>query len=90
VTRRGRISALRRRWQQRGASQTPLLLPIRHLVRAQIPAFLELRTKREHFLDRLRRLPNRNDIHDLELRLGERMDSLAVRFDRALDPHFSR
>ncbi len=35
-------------------------------------------------------LPNRSDIHDLELRLGERMDSLAVRFDRAFDPHFSR
>jgi hypothetical protein len=47
------------------------------------------RTKREHFLDRLRRLPSRADIHDLELRLGERMDSLAVRFDRAFDPHLS-
>ncbi len=35
-------------------------------------------------------LPNRADIHDLELRLGERMDSLAVRFDRAFDPHLSR
>jgi hypothetical protein len=34
-------------------------------------------------------LPSRADIHDLELRLGERMDSLAVRFDRAFDPHFS-
>jgi len=30
-------------------------------------------------------LPNRVDIHDLELRLGERMDSLAARFDRAFD-----
>jgi len=30
-------------------------------------------------------LPNRADIHDLELRLGERMDSLAARFDRAFD-----
>jgi hypothetical protein len=48
-----------------------------------------VRTKREHFLDRLRRLPSRADIHDLELRLGERMDSLAVRFDRAFDPHLS-
>ena len=47
------------------------------------------RTKREHFLDRLRGLPSRADIHDLELRLGERMDSLAVRFDRAFDPHLS-
>src|SRR3984957_911038 len=35
------------------------------------------------------RLPSRADIHDLELRLGERMDSLAARFDRALDPHHS-
>ncbi len=34
-------------------------------------------------------LPNRADIHDLELRLGERMDSLAERFDRALDPRHS-
>jgi hypothetical protein len=32
-------------------------------------------------------LPNRADIHDLELRLGERMDALAARFDRAFDPH---
>jgi hypothetical protein len=31
-------------------------------------------------------LPSRADIHDLELRLGERLDSLAVRFDRAFDP----
>jgi hypothetical protein len=31
-------------------------------------------------------LPTRGDIHELELRLGERMDSLAARFDRALDP----
>ncbi len=34
-------------------------------------------------------LPNRSDIHDLELRLGERMDSLAERFDRAFDPRHS-
>ncbi len=34
-------------------------------------------------------LPSRLDIHDLEFRLGERLDSLAVRFDRALDPHLS-
>jgi hypothetical protein len=34
-------------------------------------------------------LPTRADIHDLELRLGERMDSLAVRFDRAFDPRVS-
>jgi hypothetical protein len=34
-------------------------------------------------------LPNRSDIHDLELRLGERLDSLAARFDRALDPRGS-
>src|SRR5579871_1288382 len=34
-------------------------------------------------------LPNRADIHDLELRLGERMESLAVRFDRAFDPRVS-
>lgn len=34
-------------------------------------------------------LPSRADIHDLEHRLGERMDSLAVRFDRAFDPHLS-
>ncbi len=32
------------------------------------------RTKREHFLDRLRPLPSRADIHDLELRLGERLE----------------
>jgi hypothetical protein len=31
-------------------------------------------------------LPTRGDIHDLELRIGERMDSLAARFDRALEP----
>ncbi len=30
-------------------------------------------------------LPTRGDIHDLEVRLGERMDALAARFDRALD-----
>jgi hypothetical protein len=34
-------------------------------------------------------LPSRADIHDLELRLGERMESLAVRFDRAFDPRLS-
>lgn len=31
-------------------------------------------------------LPTRGDIHELEVRLGERMDSLAARFDRAMDP----
>ena len=30
-------------------------------------------------------IPTRGDIHELELRLGERMDSLAARFDRAFD-----
>lgn len=34
-------------------------------------------------------LPTRADIHDLELRLGERLDSLASRFDRALDQRLS-
>ncbi len=34
-------------------------------------------------------LPNRADIHDLELRLGERLDSLSSRFDRVLDPRLS-
>ena len=34
-------------------------------------------------------LPTRSDIHDLELRLGERLDSLAARFDRAFDPRLS-
>jgi hypothetical protein len=34
-------------------------------------------------------LPNRSDIHDLEIRLGERMDALATRFDRAFDPRSS-
>ena len=34
-------------------------------------------------------LPSRADIHDLEHRLGERMDALAARFDRAFDPHLS-
>jgi hypothetical protein len=53
------------------------------------PAIPGFRTKREHFLDRLRGLPNRTDIHDLEHRLGERMDSLATRFDRAFDPRLS-
>jgi hypothetical protein len=71
------------------ASQTLLRPQMRHPVQAQTPAFPGSRTKREHFLDRLRRLPSRADIHDLELRLGERMDSLAARFDRALDPRLS-
>ena len=31
-------------------------------------------------------LPTRSDIHDLELRLGERLDSLAARFDRTFEP----
>ena len=31
-------------------------------------------------------IPTRADIHDLELRLGERLDSLVARFDRAFDP----
>jgi hypothetical protein len=71
-------------------SETLLLrLQMQQPVRAQTPAFPGRRTKREHFLDRLRGLPSRADIHDLELRLGERMDSLAARFDRALDPHHS-
>jgi hypothetical protein len=30
-------------------------------------------------------LPNRADIHNLELRLGDRLDSLVSRFDRAFD-----
>jgi len=34
-------------------------------------------------------LPSRADIHELEHRLGERMDTLVVRFDRAFDPHLS-
>ena len=34
-------------------------------------------------------LPSRADIHNLELRLGDRLDSLAARFDRAFDPHHS-
>ena len=34
-------------------------------------------------------LPNRADIHDLELRLGERLDSLVTRFDRAFDTRSS-
>ena len=49
----------------------------------------DARTKREHFLDCLRGLPSRADIHDLELRLGERLDSLAARFDRTFDAHLS-
>ncbi len=53
------------------------------------PGFRGPRTKHEHFLDRLLALPSRADIHDLELRLGERMDSLAVRFDRTVDPRHS-
>lgn len=57
--------------------------------RPPTPAIPGVRTKREHFLDGLRRLPSRADIHDLEVRLGERMDSLAVRFDRVFDPHLS-
>lgn len=31
-------------------------------------------------------LPTRGDIHELELRIGERLDALASRFDRAMDP----
>ncbi len=54
--------------------------------RPPTPAVPEVRTKREHFLDRLRRLPSRVDIHDLEFRLGERLDLLAVRFDRRFGP----
>ena len=46
---------------------------MRHPVQTQSQAFPRCRTKREHFLDRLRRLPSRADIHDLELRLGERI-----------------
>jgi hypothetical protein len=34
-------------------------------------------------------LPNRTDFHDIELRLSERLDSLAARFDRAFDPRSS-
>jgi hypothetical protein len=34
-------------------------------------------------------LPTRADIHDLELRLGDRLDSLAARFDRAFDPRLT-
>jgi hypothetical protein len=34
-------------------------------------------------------LPSRADIHDLELRLGERMEALVIRFDRAFDPRVS-
>ena len=34
-------------------------------------------------------LPNRADIHDLELRLGDRLDSLASRFDRVFDSRLS-
>jgi hypothetical protein len=70
-------------------SETLLRLQMQQFVRVQTPAFPGSRTKREHLLDRLRGLPSRADIHDLELRLGERMDSLAVRFDRAFDPHLS-
>ena len=55
----------------------------------QTPRIPGLRTKHEHFLDRLLPLPSRADIHDLELRLGERMESLAVRFDRAFDTRVS-
>jgi hypothetical protein len=55
----------------------------------QSPGIRAIRTKHEHFLDRLLALPTRADIHDLELRLGDRMESLAVRFDRAFDPRVS-
>jgi hypothetical protein len=34
-------------------------------------------------------LPSRSDIHDLEIRLGERMDTLAARFDRAFEARLS-
>jgi len=34
-------------------------------------------------------LPTRADIHDLELRLGERLDALVLRFDRAFDARTS-
>ncbi len=34
-------------------------------------------------------LPSRADIHDVELRLSERLESLAVRFDRAFDARVS-
>jgi hypothetical protein len=73
----------------RATSETLPRLQMHHPAQAQTQAFPGTRTKREHFLDRLRRLPSRADIHDLERRLGERMDSLAARFDRALDPHHS-
>ncbi len=54
--RRGRIWGLRRRGEQRRLPpQTLLFLQRRRPVRAQTPAFPGLRTKREHFLDRLRR-----------------------------------
>ena len=75
----------------KNASKTPPLLSRSKRARASANPCVSggSRTKREHFLDRLRGLPSRADIHDLELRLGERMDSLAVRFDRAFDPHLS-
>jgi len=38
-----------------------------------------------HLRETIGALPNRADIHDLELRLGDRMDGLATRFDRAFD-----
>ena len=58
-------------------------------IEARQPPRIAFRTKHEHFLDRLLALPTRADLHDLELRLGERMESLAVRFDRAFDPRVS-
>ena len=42
-----------------------------------------------HLREIIGALPNRADIHDLELRLGERLDSLAARFDRVVDPRHS-
>ena len=32
-------------------------------------------------------LPNRGDLRDLEKRIGERIETLAARFDRALEKH---
>ena len=59
--------------------------PMRSDPKTEIDARFPMRTKSELFLDRLRPLPTRGDIHELEVRLGERMDSLAARFDRAMD-----
>src|SRR3984957_6091486 len=53
--RRGRTWASGRRRRERLPRQTPLRLQMRHPVRAQTSAFPGSRTKREHFLDRLRR-----------------------------------